>query len=381
MKILHINSNYLYTTLHEKLTECLNEKNITNIVYMATSKGKEFAIPPKEYVYHTVCYKNRDRYFYYYKQKKIFTSLINTIHIDHSYSLIHAHTLFTDGNIAFQLSKSYGIPYVVSVRNTDVNGFFKKRFYLRKKGIEILKNAKKIVFMSKAYRDEVLNKYVPNNFRDTIAEKSVIIPNGIDAYWLNNKNKPREIKNKKTVKLIFVGRIDKNKNIITVIRACEILKNKGLDIKLTVVGKINDTREYNRIIKCKFVNYLPQQPKEKLIQLFRENDIFVMPSITETFGLVYAEAMSQGLPVIYTKGQGFDGQFEEGLIGYHVNCFNQEEISDKIVDVIEDYERLSENCIDFCGKFDWDVISGEFGDIYKFCGEDKKKSFSKLLKY
>ena len=38
--------------------------------------------------------------------------------------------------------------------------------------------------------------------------------------------------------------------------------------------------------------------------IYRENDIYVMPSIIETFGLVYAEAMSQGLPVIYTRGQG-----------------------------------------------------------------------------
>jgi len=47
-----------------------------------------------------------------------------------------------------------------------------------------------------------------------------------------------------------------------------------------------------------------------------------MPSITETFGLVYAEALSQGLPVLYTRGQGFDRQFEEGEVGYAVDCFD-----------------------------------------------------------
>lgn len=40
-----------------------------------------------------------------------------------------------------------------------------------------------------------------------------------------------------------------------------------------------------------------------------------MPSHKETFGLVYAEAMSQGLPIIYTKNQGFDGQFPDGYVG------------------------------------------------------------------
>ena len=56
-----------------------------------------------------------------------------------------------------------------------------------------------------------------------------------------------------------------------------------------------------------------------------------MLSIMETFGLVYAEAMSQGLPIIYTKGQGFDEQFDEGKVGYHADCFNIEEIVKRII--------------------------------------------------
>jgi glycosyltransferase involved in cell wall biosynthesis len=333
---------------------------------MPTSNGKDYVIQPKEYVYHSVCYKKRDRYFYHYKQRKILYSLKKTINIrNDSFTLIHAHTLFTDGNIAYKLSKMYNIPYVVSVRNTDVNGFFKKRVFLRNKGIEILKDAEKIVFMSKVYQDEVLNKYVPGNLRKTIAGKSVIIPNGIDEYWLNNKFSPKDISERNTIKLIFAGRIDKNKNILTTIKSCELLISKGLDVKLTVVGRVEDTNEFNKIIKYNFVHYLPQQPKEKLIQLYRENDIFVMPSITETFGLVYAEAISQGVPVIYTKGQGFDEQFDEGVIGYRVNCYDYREIADKITSIMENYKKLSANCINHSNKFNWEVVSQDFEKIYK----------------
>lgn len=56
-----------------------------------------------------------------------------------------------------------------------------------------------------------------------------------------------------------------------------------------------------------------------------------MPSFTESFGLVYAEAMSQGLPVIYSKGQGFDGQFAEGVVGYHVDAHDPEELCENII--------------------------------------------------
>ena len=46
------------------------------------------------------------------------------------------------------------------------------------------------------------------------------------------------------------------------------------------------------------------------------------------------------MPVIYTRGQGFDGQFEDGEVGYSVNCFDAEEIADRIEDVINNYDRF-----------------------------------------
>ena len=76
-----------------------------------------------------------------------------------------------------------------------------------------------------------------------------------------------------------------------------------------------------------------------------------MPSKTETFGLVYAEAMSQGLPVIYTRGQGFDGQFEEGEVGYSVDCKDKKEISMKIIDIINNYDVISRNAINLVDRY------------------------------
>lgn len=51
--------------------------------------------------------------------------------------------------------------------------------------------------------------------------------------------------------------------------------------------------------------------KKQLREAFSISDIFVMPSKPETFGLVYVEALSQGLPILYAKGEGFDGYFDE----------------------------------------------------------------------
>ena len=72
--------------------------------------------------------------------------------------------------------------------------------------------------------------------------------------------------------------------------------------------------------------------QKKTYLIFIVNDIFVMPSVTELL-LVYAEAMSQGLPVIYTRGQGFDGQFEEEKLAIRLIA-RIREISMKIIDII-----------------------------------------------
>lgn len=89
-----------------------------------------------------------------------------------------------------------------------------------------------------------------------------------------------------------------------------------------------------------------------------------MPSKHETFGLVYAEAMSQGLPVIYTRGQGFDGQFEEGEVGYSVQYDSAEEIVDRIKEILNNYKTISNNCVEKVDRFDWDEIARKYIEIY-----------------
>lgn len=89
-----------------------------------------------------------------------------------------------------------------------------------------------------------------------------------------------------------------------------------------------------------------------------------MPSLRETFGLVYAEALTQGLPVIYTKGQGFDGQFNEGEVGYSVDSEDSDDIANKVLHIMRDYEELTKKCIELCWKFDWKHITSQYVQIY-----------------
>ena len=81
--------------------------------------------------------------------------------------------------------------------------------------------------------------------------------------------------------------------------------------------------------------------KEEVIKYYNQSDIFVMPSLHETFGLVYAEALSQGLPIIYSQGQGIDGFFTEGQVGYHVRSKHPEDIVKAVEDIVSSYDVIS----------------------------------------
>ena len=223
MLLLHINCNYIGSALHQLMIEKLNNIGCNNIVFAPTYNKKISVIQPNENVIVSECFKKWDRLFFDYKQRKIIRSLETSVDVS-KVDCIHAYTLFTDGNCARKIAKKYNKPYVVAIRNTDVNDFFKLMPFLRHRGVSIMRDAKKIFFLSEAYRKQVLDKYVPKKLRKEIYEKSLIVPNGIDDFWLKNlKTDSKKLLNK-DIKLIFAGRIDRNKNIETIQRAVKILR-------------------------------------------------------------------------------------------------------------------------------------------------------------
>ena len=154
------------------------------------------------------------------------------------------------------------------------------------------------------------------------------------------------------------------KNALLTAEGISRLNRQGWDIRYRAVGKVKDEKIRTGLERYGFVSFSPPQPHETLIHEYRQADIFAMPSHTETFGLVYAEAMSQGLPVIYTRGQGFDGQFPEGTVGYSVDSHDAEEMAETIVKVCRRYGELSKNGVEKVQRFRWDNIVQEYLEIY-----------------
>ena len=179
MTILHLNCDYIWTTLHKKMIDHLTKLGIKNTVFAPVCKVEKNIVDISENEYVIKCFNKLDRYFFGIKQFKIMKSLEKCISVS-EYDLIHAYYLFTDGNYARIISRKYNIPYVVAVRNTDVNVFFKHMIHLRCVGIKILKDARTVFFLSESYKRQVLYSYVPSKIRHEIEQKCVVLPNGID---------------------------------------------------------------------------------------------------------------------------------------------------------------------------------------------------------
>lgn len=337
--------------------------------YNAQYSGQE------KYLVKVPCFNKIDRLFYHYKYNKIYNQLISNINVS-EYEILHAHSLFANGYIAYKVFKNYKIPYIVAVRNTDANVFFKYFIHLRKLGIEILENASKIIFISNSYKEKLLNKYIPKSKREYIENKCIVIPNGIDNYFFKTEqNKKNIVENK--VNLVYTGRVDENKNLITTIKCCDkFLKNK-YDVSLNVIGPITSKR-YNKIIrKYKFINYLGKKNKEEIVEIYKNMDIFVMPSKHETFGLTYVEAMSQGIPIIYTRNEGFDKFFDEGVVGYSIKYNDYKEMNEKIELILNKYDIMSKNCLKESQNFNWKDIALKYIEIYKEI--IKRRKFMKTI--
>ncbi|WP_404292790.1 glycosyltransferase family 4 protein [Cytobacillus kochii] len=364
MKVLHINSYFNGSRFYKNLYNKQVEKGIDVKVYVPVNYSTNVSnLDLGEYTTISSNHGRNDRYIFRLKHSKIYKDIIRKLDVD-NYELIHAHSLFSNGYIAKKIYENYKIPYVVAVRNTDVYTFFKYMVHLRKLGIDILRKAEKVIFLSIGYRNYIIDNYIPEDLKEQLKSRSIVIPNGIEDFWFDNKTGNKMLLNNKKINLIYVGKINKNKNISATIKSIEILIREGFEVSFTIVGKVEDETIYKEIKDLPFVKYLGAMSREDLLKIYRNNDIFVMPSIHESFGLVYAEAISQGLPVVYSKGQGFDGQFEEGLVGNSVNPSSPEDIAQKITSIINKYDVISKNCLNLSHKFKWEFIEQEYNNVY-----------------
>lgn len=308
------------------------------------------------------------KFFYWGEQNYILKDIEKRIDLS-AIDLIHVHRILYGGYVAQQIKEKYEIPYIIAIRFSDIYGLSRNMSLYKVHCWNIIKNASKVIFLSEPYKEWVINLYKKAADIQIVENKLNIIPNGIDDFYLNHVIRADTHPSPKEgiINLISIGTIDKRKNVLITLEAIDQLIVMGYKVTLKLAGKIMDTSVFEKVKRKTYVKYLGLLNKQQILEEMSTSDIFVLPSVHETFGLVYAEAMTQGLPVIYTRGQGFDGQYKDGEVGYAVDCHNAHEIANRILDILSNYRSISNNCIQYSHRYSWPRIAKEYYDIYSVC--------------
>ena len=180
---------------------------------------------------------------------------------------------------------------------------FWERFYMRHSIKFSCRWAKKIIAVSKNTKKDLMELYnVPEN-------KIEVVYAGISSHSERSEESrdliPRSFANAQDDGyLLFIGRLEKRKNIIGIISAFEVLKKRyNIPFKLALIGrtgfgyqeiknKIEDSKYKTEIIETGFLN-----EKEKCA-LMKGSKVFLFPTLYEGFGLPILEAQALGVPVV-----------------------------------------------------------------------------------
>ena len=366
MNILHINSYFSTSGLFSQLYNRQQEDNISLKVYVPISHQfpQERLAISGDYVDCVRLFNYLDRFVFQLKHRKILKDLLQRYPFE-DIDLIHAHSLFSNGWLAQQVYKKHQIPYLVAVRNADIHTFFKRMPWLRSMGIQILKDAKRIFFISKNSYDDVLNNYLPPSFKEEFIKKTSIIPNGIDEYWHQRAFYGKTNHIHQPLRIVSTGKVMGLKRFTPLARMTQQYQEKFGPVELHIIGPNWNQRIVKQLELYNHVTYHGPKNKEELIEIYRQMDIFALLSAPETFGLVYVEAMSQGLPVIYTQGQGFDGFFDNHHVGVSVQKSDSQGLMDAIEFIKKNYPVLSQKALSEIRAFKWDDIHQKYLTIYQ----------------
>jgi glycosyltransferase involved in cell wall biosynthesis len=361
--VLHICSDYSKQKLYKELILSLAEVGTKQIVLVPVRSSDEIGAydivnnPMIKVIYAHILNKTH-RLFYFTKIKRVFKFIIENSLID-GVDVIHSHFLFSDGGVAYMLNRKFRIPYITAVRNTDINVFWKYLVYLRNYGRKIAKSSNKLIFLSPAYANDP--KWKP------YGDKVLIIPNGIKDHWFNVWS--REPHNSRALRFLYVGDFTENKNVHLLLQWI-VQINKKIECSLTLVGggggdekRILDTLNLDSFKVIKYLGRIKDENDLKAI--YNAHDCLVLISRFETFGLVCIEAISQGLPILYTAKQGVDGYFATGDFAFPISFGAYDQFEDAALTIIQDLEKRRQGARDASKMFNWKLIAKKYLEIYE----------------
>ena len=270
--------------------------------------------------------------------------------------LIHSHFTFFSGYQALKLSKKHNLPFIVT-EHFSLFQQSKINITLKKILIKTINHSDAFICVSNTMKTEIQRHY-----GDRI--NLIVIPNMINPIF-------KFVKPEKNKDFLFfsAGNLQPIKNMDVLIKAFSIAFKGIENVKLEIAGQGPEFIYLNEIIKKlkleNKISLLGNIGRKEMLLKFSECNAFVMVSKSETFGIVYREAMAVGRPIITSKNGGIVEGWNDNQ-GIIVPVDDIKATASALKHMKEnihcyDFKVISNNCLTL---FSENTIVGELENIY-----------------
>ena len=272
------------------------------------------------------------------------------------YDIYHAVGIsLSNALYAYQASLKNGIPLVIKPAFHPAD-----KLYYNPANIKILKHAYAIIANTGA-ETEIFGKFGI----DTAKIKVIGCGVDLDAYSNVNLAEVQKIRSAcrfhdYDLNILFISRLQKEKGLFNVIDAVIELNGTGRKIQALIAGAdfaTNSLLIKQAAAKYSFIKYLGRIPEETKINLLHACDALVVPSIVDSFGIVYIEAWACKKPVIGADIPSTRSLISYGEDGFYVEYGDKKDLTDKIAYLANNYEnRVS------MGKCGYEKVQEKYTD-------------------
>jgi glycosyltransferase involved in cell wall biosynthesis len=277
--------------------------------------------------------------------------------------VINLHYAVPGGLAAVISQRFWGVPVVLSLIGRDVPGPQTPplwRYYLR----SVASRCSSTLFVSDYCRREVFGTRYPDNAK--------VVPYGADVQKHQAVVNKAEIKKKfdlpeDSMLFLAVQRLAPEKRVGVVIQAMGKLASENPNVYLIVAGggpcKDELTKLANSIIPKGKARLLGRVSDEDLTALYQAADAFVFHSCYETFGVVLAEAMAAGLPIVTVNNTAIPELVEHEKNGFLVPTFDHATMADAMKLLAQNPDmraKMGQASRESAAKYDWQTIAEQY---------------------
>lgn len=281
------------------------------------------------------------------------------------YDLVHFHDWMTV-RAGISIKSGHGVPLVFTVHSTEYDRAPFPWSEIANMELEGTRSADRVIAVSGKTRERLVAMGAP-------LEKIRVVYNGVDFGNFEHHSQGEDGQKREKV-VLLLGRLSEQKGVSQFLRAARRVLDETDEVRFVIAGTgpllpqlINLAIELGIIGKVSFVGHISEPEKKSA---YAASDVFVMPSVSEPFGITALEAMASGTPCIISKTSGVSEIANNCL---KVDFWDVDGMAEKIIACLK-YgplaRMLSEKGMDEARLFGWDRTASETLKVY---GEVMKK--------